>query len=531
MAYPDGGGGARRILTVVGSIVAVAAVLAGCGQSGPASTSSSSPSVASAPNVYEQQRAAGVQNALDALGDAVVAGDPARVGSLLDPAAGAAFRVRLETSAGNFSAGTASDGRTRGTHLSLKSFRYQPAPTEEAETLVPPDLQTRLDAQGSSDSWVAPIELRYALGGAGSEASGPDSSGAGSEASGPDSSGAGSEASGPDSSGAGSEASGPDSSGAGSEASGPGSSGGSEERAVVGVDEPEVVVPGQFVMARYGDDWKVVGDAVAIGGTPAPTQMWELPGLAADDVRTAGGTSVVASYPGTTGVVDRVRRQLPGAVTAVTGFWGADWPRRAVVVATERPADFRALAQSSASDITGAAAATVFSQIDSDQKVATGQRVILTPKAAELPSPALGVVLRHELTHVAARVVTAPGAPLWMTEGVPEYVGRKGTYTRFDDAAPDLAERVRAGGLPTGLPEDRDFAVGEESAMVAYQSAWSAAAFVANRFGEQKLKALYVGVAASDDRRRQDRSISDALGIDRAELVASWRRWLSAQVR
>lgn len=428
----------------------------------------------SAPNVYEQQRAAGVQKALDALGDAVLAGDPARVRSLLDPAAAAAFRARLETSADNFSAVTASDDRSRGTHLSLKSFRYQPAPTEEAETLVPPDLQTRLDAQGSSDSWVAPIELHYALGGARASA---------------------------------------------------------DEPTVVGVDEPEVVVPGQFVMARYGDDWKVVGDAVAIGGTPAPTQMWELPELAADDVRTAGGTSVVASYPGTTGVVDRIRRQLPGAVTAVTGFWGADWPRRAVVVATERPADFRALAQSSASDITGAAAATVFSRIDSDQKVATGQRVILTPNAAELPSPALGVVLRHELTHVAARVVTAPGAPLWITEGVPEYVGRKGTYTRFDDAAPDLAERVRAGELPTGLPEDRDFAVDEESAMLAYQSAWSVAAFVANRFGEQKLKALYVGVAASDDRRRQDKSISDALGIDRAELVASWRRWLSAQVR
>ncbi|WP_187589663.1 hypothetical protein [Gordonia sp. OPL2] len=507
MACPDARGGSRRILTVVGSTAAVAVVLAGCAQSAPTATSSSSPSVTTAPNVYEQQRAEGVQRALDALGDAVVDGDSAKVRSILDPAAAAGFRARLETSADNFSSDAASADRARGTRLGLKSFRYQPAPTEEAETLVPPDLQARLDAQGSSDSWVAPIELHYALGGAGSGASGPGASGAGSGASGPGASGAG------------------------SGASGPGASNSSDGRSVVGVDEPEVVVPGQFVMARYGDDWKVVGDAAAIGGTPAPTQMWELPGLAADDVRTSGGTSVVASYPGTADVVDRARRQLPGAVSAVTEFWGDDWPRRAVVVATERPADFRALAQSSASDITGAAAATVFSRIDSDENVATGQRVILTPSAAELPSPALGVVLRHELTHVAARVVTAPGAPLWITEGVPEYVGRKGTYTRFEDAAPDLADRVRSGELPSGLPEDRDFAVDADSAMVAYQSAWSVAAFVANRFGEDDLKALYKGVAASDDRRRQDAAISDALGIDRAELVASWRRWLSAQVR
>ena len=61
-------------------------------------------------------------------------------------------------------------------------------------------------------------------------------------------------------------------------------------------------------------------------------------------VATSGGTSVVASYPGTDQTVARLARLLPGAVAAVESFWGADWPRRAVVVPTAAPAEFAALA-------------------------------------------------------------------------------------------------------------------------------------------------------------------------------------------
>ncbi|MFW0787414.1 hypothetical protein AAFP35_23195 [Gordonia sp. CPCC 206044] len=477
--------------------------------SGASSTTSSATTTPA--NVYEEQRSAGVRTTLAELGEAITAGDRDRVHELIDPAASPEFRRRLDVAVANLarrgaitdtssadtssadtsaadpttdttdSAASPPPGRSRpggsssettapapprGTVLRLKELRYEPAPTEEAETLVPAELQTQLDGQGSSDSWVAPIELHYALGGS----------------------------------------------------------------STPGIDEPEVVVDTQFVMARYGDSWKVVGDASAIDGTGAPTQLWELPGLAADDVRTAGGTSVIASYPGTAALVDRVRRLLPAAVDRVSAFWGDDWPRRAVVVATDTPKGFGDLAQS-ASDISAAAAATTFTRIDTEAGEAIGQRVVLTPSAAQLPEPALAVVLRHELTHVAARVKTSPGAPLWITEGVPEYVGRKGTYTRLQDAAPDLASAVRSGDRPTALPTDRDFAIDAQQSQVAYQSAWSVAAFVADRFGEEKLTKLYMGVAGTDDIRRQDVAISGVLGMSRADLVAAWGRWLSAQVR
>ncbi|MEE4023205.1 hypothetical protein V1Y59_08960 [Gordonia sp. PKS22-38] len=499
-----------RFTTATGLVGLAVAVIAGCGTAAPPVTqSSSAPTTTTSANVYERQRTAGVQAALDVLDDALRSGDPKLVDTVVDEAAAPGFRRHLQVIAANLgghavpaesvapeSVPTASvsaessaaprstDEREsptaspssptsvptippRGTALRLKEFRYEVVPSTEAEVLVPAGLQQRLDAQGSSDSWVAPVDLRYALGGADTP----------------------------------------------------------------GLDEPEVTVNMQLVMARYGDDWKVVGDATAIGGTAAPAQLWDLPGLAATDVATDGGTSVIASYPGTAETVDRVRGMLPGAVVAVDDFWGEDWPRRTAVVATDRPAEFRALARSAGTDVTGAAAATVYSRIDSDDDVAVGQRVILTPGADRLSDAALGVVLRHELTHIATRVVTAPGAPLWITEGVSEYVGRKGTYGRFDDAAPDLAAQIRAGDVPADFPADRDFAVDSEEAVVAYQSAWSVAAFVADRFGEDELRTLYTGVAADADPRRADQAISDALGVSRTDFVADWQRWLSTQVR
>ena len=451
-------------------VVLVIAVATACGTvdvpGGPGSSAapvSSSPAV----NVYERDRAAGVTRLLDALTEAVRSGDVRAIGTLVDTAATPAFKDRFVTAAAGFAPSRFTPRNGRSGTLRFARFGYQLAPTEEAEVLVPGELRELLDAGGSSDSWVAPVELRYALGGEG----------------------------------------------------------------VPGVDEAEVVVGTQFVVARYGEAWRLVGDATALGGEPAPTQMWELPGLQVADTATAGGTSVVASYPRTSSTVATLQRELPGAVDAVSDFWGDDWDRRAVVVATATDDEFAALVPEGRAATGTAAAATVFSSLDLVQRTATGQRIILTPAARELAAPTLAVVLRHELTHVAARVHTALDAPLWITEGVAEYVGRRGTHTRIADAAPDLIASVRAGRVPTGPPADTDFAMDGQTSQVAYQSAWSLAAYVADRFDEARLKKMYMGVAASALPAAQDAAIASSVGLTRAELVAGWQRWLEVQAR
>ena len=464
-------------------------------------TSSSVTTTTTNPNVYLQERSEGVAQLLDDLTRAVTDGDRARLDSLLDASTPPTFRDSLTVAAQNLSGrdlsgtgtSTASSAAgsppsanspsansqspsspspsspsttvpARGTTLKLKEFGYQLASTQGAETQVPEEVAARLESQGSTDSWVAPVQLRYALGGANTP----------------------------------------------------------------GVDEPTVALDRELVVARYGDGWKLVGDATLLGDDAPATQLWDLPGLEATDVLTGGGPSTVVSYPGTDVTVDRTRSSLRQAVSAVTAFWGSEWPRRAVVVATATPDEFSAIAHSTATDTSAAAAATVFDRVEGDKVI--GQRVVLAPSANDLPAPALAVVLRHELTHVAARSVTAKDAPLWITEGVAEYVGRKGTYVRLDDAAPDLAAQVRAGQSPDALPSDQDFGVATDKSALAYQSAWALAAYVADRYGETRLKALYRGVAASGDVGRQDNAIATALGVDRNRLIADWRRWLAEQV-
>lgn len=449
------------------ALLAVPALLvAGCGsqQPGPQSPSAT-PSTSQ--NVFEATRSAGVERLLDALNSAIDSGDERALSGLLDPLIPARLRDELVTSVRNV--GARATPSARGDRVRFQQFRYRLG-SADAEFVVPSQLQQRLEDQGSSDSWFAPVKLDYALGGA--------------------------------------------------------------QRP--GLDEPRITLDTPFALARYDDEWKIVGDSTVLEGSPqTPPTLWDYPGLRARDVATAGGTSVALSYPDTDAEVARVVAALPAAVDAVTAFWGADWPRRAAVVATGAPAQFDGLtaAGGASGDTAGAAAAaTVYASLDNRAKTVTGQRIVLTPGARSLPAPALAVVLRHELTHVATRTVTVPGAPLWLTEGVPEYVGRKGTYQRFDDVAPDLATELRSGYVPSRLPDDRDFAVDQNLARVAYQSAWSLAAFVAQRWDEARVRTLYLGVARAAKTADQDMAILNTLRLSRAEFVRQWQDWLRKQV-
>ncbi|MGC4934938.1 peptidase MA family metallohydrolase [Gordonia sp. DT30] len=453
---------------LLATLAAVALLVTACGDggggSGPGRSSSAS---ATTTNVYFQQRTQGVTRLLDALASALHSGSSADLAALLDPSVTPALRDRLQTAQDNLSPAVrraGPSGSSTPNRLRLKELRYQLAPTEEAETLIPAGLQARLNQQGSSDTWVAPVEMHVALGGA----------------------------------------------------------------STPGIGEDDVVINTQLVAARYDDTWKLVGDATLVGEPAPPTQMWDLPGLTATDVATVGGTSVIASYPGTSATVDRIRKLLPGAVAAVSGFWGSDWAQRAAILATDTDDQFHAVA-GSATDT--AAAATIYARLDLSARTATGQRVILTPAARDLPDPVLGVVLRHELTHVATRAQTATAAPMWLTEGVAEYVGRKGTYTRPADAAPDLAAAVQSGQVPTDLPSDAQFSLGGDSPQMAYQSAWSVAAFVAGTYGENKLKTLYTAVGAAGDGGRQDAALAATLGLSRAQFVQRWQAWLTRELR
>lgn len=211
----------------------------------------------------------------------------------------------------------------------------------------------------------------------------------------------------------------------------------------------------------------------------------------------------------------RVRADLDGAVAAVERFWGDDWPREIVIVATDSDAQFVAEAHlDPRRQWTDIAAVAVADEVDPTDRLATGQRIVLAPGASVMSDPALRIVLTHELFHLAARADTALDAPRWLTEGVADFVARP--------AAP-----IPPGAAAnTALPTDADLDRPGPDRSAGYDRAWWFARFVANGYGTDGLRRLYVA-ACGPGHGDLATAVRRALGVDLAELQNGWAGWLN----
>ena len=197
--------------------------------------------------------------------------------------------------------------------------------------------------------------------------------------------------------------------------------------------------------------------------------------------------------PGGGPLLDRIWTELPGATDAVTAFWGPQWPREVLVAVAGTPDQFATLAGGG----TDVAATT------------TADRIMFAPGAAAMNDAELRMVLRHELFHYAARADTAADAPTWLTEGVADFVGRP----------------VSAAPLPASsrqLPTDAELAAAGPDRSAAYDRAWSFASFVADTYGVDGLRALYVR-ACGHGHPDFATAVRDALGAELPAVLTGWR--------
>ncbi|AGB24154.1 hypothetical protein Mycsm_03890 [Mycobacterium sp. JS623] len=194
----------------------------------------------------------------------------------------------------------------------------------------------------------------------------------------------------------------------------------------------------------------------------------------------------------------RIAPEMNGAARAVTEFWGADWPRDVVIVAAGTDAEFGTLA-GGGPDV----AATT-----------TAERIMFAPGATAMSDASLRIVLRHELFHFASRAVTAADAPRWLTEGVADFVGRP-AMPRPQNAA-QLAQ----------LPTDAELSDPGPAGSQAYDRAWWFTRFVADAYGTEALRALYVR-ACAPGHPDPATAVRDTLGADLPTVLAQWRHWMS----
>ncbi len=288
--------------------------------------------------------------------------------------------------------------------------------------------------------------------------------------------------------------------------------------AVAGVDPQPTRKPVALTVARRGNDWRLVSDA-PVAGRASWRGPWDFGALTA----TVADRSTVLAHPDRQPFAAAVAARLPADVAAVTRFWGTDWNQSVLVIVASSDAEFDALAGSrGGSDIAAVAVADAVSG-----GAPVGQRVVVAAAAAErLTDTTLRVVLRHELTHVAARAVTFDGAPLWLLEGFADYVGYRESGLSFAEIAPGVRRDP-----PRSLPSDDAFAAGGAAVKRVYEASWSVCAFAAETFGEPALLAMYRRLAGGRfDAAALDTGLRATLGVGTDEFVSRWQAWLSAKV-
>ncbi|MGV0835352.1 peptidase [Mycolicibacterium thermoresistibile] len=196
----------------------------------------------------------------------------------------------------------------------------------------------------------------------------------------------------------------------------------------------------------------------------------------------------------------RVDAELDAASAAVTAFWGDDWSSEIVIAAAATDEQFTALA-GGGSDIAAAA-------VDG--------RIVFAPGAAGMSPAALRTVLRHELFHHAALPHTAADAPRWLTEGVADFVARPVERPRLPAAEAGVVQ----------LPTDHDLDTAGPVRAHAYDRAWWFSSYVADRYGPDTLRALYLR-ACGPGHPDVATAVRDVLGAEPDAVLAAWRNWLT----
>jgi hypothetical protein len=275
---------------------------------------------------------------------------------------------------------------------------------------------------------------------------------------------------------------------------------------------------------RAGPDGR--GDPGITGSAPVDRpQPWDLAGLRVD--RSADGLVLATGGPGR---ITDVAARYASARAALVGVWGIARP--AVVIAPATDSDAARLLGRDPASLDGVAAVTDGPLTGAG---AGADRVVIVPEAwAALTEEGREVVLAHELTHVTMRSSATRSMPLWLSEGVAEYVAYQAVELPERRIVAGALDVVRREGLPHSWPTAADFQPTGGRLSTAYGLSLLAVSSIADRHGQAALVRLCRTVsgpaanpsAAIDENAdaATDRAIHEVLGSDPGAERLAWQR-------
>lgn len=277
-----------------------------------------------------------------------------------------------------------------------------------------------------------------------------------------------------------------------------------------------------------GDVVLAADDSLAHAGGASWQGPWDFGPL----IVRRGPHSLILGHPRSAAALDGVEATVEAAVPAVTAVWGPDWAQDVAVIVPASDAELLAQSGESSDASLTVAAAAVSDGEDPVSGAVYGQRLIVNSAALGQLSP-IGqqIVIRHEMTHIAAASATSATSPTWLVEGFADYVGNLHSGQTVTTTASELAADVRHGRVPTALPTPDQFNTQGQSAQ-AYEGAWLACRLIAQHAGQPALVRFYKLVGASPE--PPDAAVEAAfhavLHESTAQFTAQWRQYLKAQL-
>jgi hypothetical protein len=264
-------------------------------------------------------------------------------------------------------------------------------------------------------------------------------------------------------------------------------------------------------------------DALAEAGGVSWRGPWDFGALTV--VR---GTSCLVMGHADASVLRPIADAVDAAVPAVSAVWRAPWTKYVAVVVPGTVEELDSTVGPSSPVTSDVAAAAIADGADPVTGNVPGQRLVVNPDALDqLTAVGRQIVVRHEVTHVAAARATTEATPPWVREGFAEYVGNLGSGQPPRIAAAELRADVAAGRRPRALPQPADFDTGGAVAQ-AYQEAWLAARLIADEAGVAGLVRFYrvVGADVTDPAGAAARGLRAVLNLTPAQFTARWRDYL-----
>jgi hypothetical protein len=275
-----------------------------------------------------------------------------------------------------------------------------------------------------------------------------------------------------------------------------------------------------FVRRQAG--WRIASDTDLDDLTLfSGRKLWEFEPVVAEESE----HFLYMSHPSLLGPAEAVLDAAEDAFDTVSSDWPLAWNEKVVIVAPSTTQELGRLIQATFDlDVFVAFAASgVDRRRDWDL---VGHRILLNwPNFSQFDEATRRSVLTHELLHVATREYSGPLVPIFVEEGVAEWI-------TGHDSASLLAGSVQNGLFDRLLPLDHEFISGSDAVILsAYQESSAAVRYAAEQFGDDAIAEFYrelgsVRRSSGTWRYHVDRAMKEAFGIGFEEFQGRWARWV-----